>query len=44
MRQDFIGTRYVYTVYIYVYDIRAGDPCKFNFNPSYFTFTNIRYC
>lgn len=42
-RQDFIGTRYVYTVYIYIYDIRAGDPCKFNFNPSYFTFTNIRY-
>lgn len=26
-----------------MYDIRAGDPCKFNFNPSYFTFTNIRY-
>lgn len=39
-RQDFIGTRTRYVVYIYIYDIRAGDPRTFkNFNPSYFIFT-----
>lgn len=38
-RQDFIGTRTRYVVYIYIYDIRAGDPRTFNFKPSYFIFT-----
>lgn len=30
-------------VYIYIYDIRVGDLCKFNFNLFYFIFINIRY-
>lgn len=38
-RQDFIGTRTRYVVYIYIYDIRAGDPRTFNFNQLYFIFT-----